>query len=140
MSTDEAETLTDAARFAAAITTTTANCITVGGVGAVTYSGYTWPVIAETGDRRRWPDCGIGLTVSIEWLDDDLRQTVLQAYVPEISAYMDNGGIYVTRAWDYGDAAANNELFWAWLNTFDAAIDEQDRRRGREPRPVQRER
>lgn len=79
-----------------------------------------YPFCAYTGDARRWPDCNGHENVSLAWLDRDLRDAVNQAR----------------------DANMFHEpdALWAWIHVFDAAIDEQDRRFGREPQPVTRER
>jgi hypothetical protein len=76
----------------------------------------------RTGDARRWPDCGDGGKGLYDYtigLDPDLSATVIAA-------------------WPY-TANADVEGLWAFVNVFDAAIDEQDRRRGITPRPAVRE-
>jgi hypothetical protein len=80
-----------------------------------------YPFCAYTGDPRRFPDCGDGgWNAALAWLDDDLRTAV-------------------TRARNVDDPFEPESL-WTWIHVFDAAIDEQDRRFGRTPRPVTRER
>lgn len=74
-----------------------------------------------TGDPRRYPDCGAagrGLYDYTEWLDADLRRAVIASW----------GGIWP------------RDALWTFINVFDAAIDEMDRRRGLELKPVVRER
>lgn len=74
-----------------------------------------------TGDPRRYPDCGAagrGLYDYTAWLDADLRRAVIASW----------GGIWP------------RDALWTFIHVFDAAIDEMDRRRGLEPKPVVRER